>query len=100
MKQAMYPFILVATVYHFLFWPSDLIRPAAWLITLIGVAFVKSLYGWAITGDPLMTLFSLYGIFYFFGLLPSKIWALLTVNRTAWGTSARSASEIRRGESL
>lgn len=35
-KQALYPFILVATVFHFLFHPADSFRPVAWLVRRMG----------------------------------------------------------------
>ena len=37
---------------------------------------------------------------YFFGLLPSKLFACFTVHITNWGTSARSKSEFARPESF
>lgn len=70
-KQALYPFILVATVLHMLFHPTSCLRPIAWLATMFGVAFIKSLFALAIERDLCMLLFSFYGVIYFFGLLPS-----------------------------
>lgn len=70
-KQALYPFILIATVLHFLYKPGNVFRPVAWLATMFAVSFIKSLFALVVTGDPRMLLFSLYGLFYFFGLLPS-----------------------------
>lgn len=99
-KQTLYPFILISTIFQFLYAPTTLLRPVFWLATMFGVAGIKSTYAWILTGDPQMMLFSLYGLFYFFGLLPSKIFALLTINVTAWGTSARSTAERKKRESL
>ncbi|KAK9893455.1 glycosyltransferase family 2 protein [Cystobasidium minutum MCA 4210] len=99
-KQTLYPFILISTIFQFLYAPTTLLRPVFWLATMFGVAGIKSTYAWILTGDPKMMLFSLYGLFYFFGLLPSKIFALLTINVTAWGTSARSTAERKKRESL
>lgn len=99
-KQSLYPFILIATVCHFLFEPKDAWRPIIWLATMFGVAFVKSCIAVLISHDLWMILFTFYGFIYFFGLLPSKIYALLTMNKTTWGTSARSASERKRGQSF
>ncbi|KAK9696308.1 hypothetical protein K7432_012541 [Basidiobolus ranarum] len=45
-------------------------------------------------------LFSIYGFYYFFFLIPAKIYAMLTPYVTQWGTSARSVSEMRKGDSL
>jgi len=65
-----------------------------------GVAFVKSIFAVVIERDVRMLLLSLYGVFYFFGLLPSKLYAIPTISQTTWGTSARASSEIRKGESI
>jgi hyaluronan synthase len=70
-KQALYPFILIATVLHFLYYPTSILRPISWLATMFGVAFIKSLFAVVVEGTPRMLLFSFYGLFYFFGLLPS-----------------------------
>jgi hyaluronan synthase len=70
-KQTLYPFILTATVLHFLYRPTNIFLPVAWLATMFGVAVVKSLFALAVTGEPRMLLFSFYGVLYFFGLLPS-----------------------------
>ncbi|KAM5519324.1 chitin synthase [Fusarium oxysporum f. sp. phaseoli] len=100
--QALYPFILIATVLHFLFDTSDSSpwRPIIWLVTMFGVALFKSVLAVLISKDPWLLLFSAYGFIYFFGLLPSKIYALITMNQTGWGTSARSSSERKRGQSF
>lgn len=99
-KQSLYPFILVATVFHMLYSTSTPFRPVIWICTMFGVAFVKSVLAFCMTLDPWLLLFTFYGAIYFFGLLPSKIYALLTMNKTTWGTSARSSTERRRGQSL
>lgn len=109
--------ILTATVLQMLYKPGDLIRPAIWLGTMFGVATIKSLYGVIAEGDLYYMLFGAYGFMvcllffkleasahsllqYFFGLLPSKLFACFTVGITTWGTSARSKSEFTRPESF
>ncbi|GAM88036.1 hypothetical protein ANO11243_060650 [Dothideomycetidae sp. 11243] len=99
--QTLYPFILIATAFHFLFdGAANHWRPVIWLVTMFGVAFFKSCLAVIISWDPWLLLFSFYGFVYFFGLLPSKVWALCTMNQTGWGTSARSSSERKRGQSF
>lgn len=100
--QTLYPFILIATAFHLLFDASDASkwRPLIWLITMFGIAFFKCLVALFICWDPWLLLFACYGFIYFFGLLPSKVWALLTMNSTGWGTSARSSAERKRGQSF
>jgi hyaluronan synthase len=100
--QTLYPFILIGTCFHFLFDTSGHSnwRPVIWLVTMFGIALVKSALAVLISWDLWLLLFSFYGFVYFFGLLPSKVWALLTMNQTGWGTSARSSSERKRGTSF
>lgn len=99
--QTLYPFILIATVGMFLFDTSgNNWRPVIWLATMFAVALFKSILAVFIAWDLWLLLFSLYGFIYFFGLLPSKVWALFTINQTGWGTSARSSNERKRGQSF
>ena len=100
--QTLYPFILIASAFHFLFntSTSNDWRPIIWIVTMFAIAFFKSLLAVMISWDPWLLLFSFYGFIYFFGLLPSKVWALFTMNQTGWGTSARSSSERRRRQSF
>ncbi|KAH7310816.1 hyaluronan synthase 2 [Stachybotrys elegans] len=100
--QALYPFILIATVFHFLFdaTSGSPWRPIIWLVTLFGIALFKSILAVFIGRDPWLLIFSVYGIIYFFGLLPSKVYAVLTMRQTGWGTSARSSAERGRGQSF
>ncbi|KAJ7582054.1 hyaluronan synthase 2 [Mycena floridula] len=96
-KQSLYPFILISTILRFLYFPSKakgIWQPIVWLVTMFAVAFIKSLFAVAVTWDFTMLLFSFYGIIYFFGLLPSKIYAIPMVTQTTWGTSARSSGEM------
>ena len=100
--QTIYPFILMATVFVMLFDTSDenRWRPLIWLVTMFAIALFKCIVALFIARDPWLLLFSIYGFIYFFGLLPSKVWALLTMKSTGWGTSARSSAERKRGQSL
>lgn len=61
LKQTLYPFILTATVFQFIYAPTSLLRPAFWLGTLFGVALVKSTLAFIITGEAVLLLFSFYG---------------------------------------
>ncbi|KII90999.1 glycosyltransferase family 2 protein [Plicaturopsis crispa FD-325 SS-3] len=99
-KQFMYPMILTATVLKMVYLPRNWIYPLLWLATMFGVAFIKSTYGVICMRDPTYFLFGIYGFMYFFGLLPSKLFAGFTVGITTWGTSARSKSEVQRPESF
>lgn len=102
-KQSLYPFILISTVIHFLYFPnsnSSAWAPVIWVATMVGVAFIKSCFAFIITWDFTMFLYSFYGLLYFFGLLPSKIYAIPTIARSTWGTSARSSGEMAKSDSF
>lgn len=99
--QTLYPFILVATIFDLLFGSSNnQWRPLIWVIVMFGLALVKCIVALCISCDPWLLLFSTYSFIYFFGLLPTKLWALVTMNYTGWGTSARSSTERRREQSV
>lgn len=99
-KQALFPFILIVTLFHMFFSPTSPWRPVIWVGTILLVAEIKALIAFAIEGDFWMLAFGAYGLVYFFGLLPTKVWALCTLTRTQWGTSARSQSEMKVGETF
>ncbi|KAH6876426.1 hyaluronan synthase 2 [Thelonectria olida] len=75
-------------------WIKSFFRETFWFPASFSVLAV--LISW----DLWLLLFSCYGFIYFFGLLPSKIYALFTMNQTGWGTSARSSSERKRGQAV
>ncbi|KAL9932809.1 hypothetical protein V8E36_008508 [Tilletia maclaganii] len=81
-KQALYPFILISTITLFLYSSDSAYRPLVWLGTMVGVAFIKSVIGAFIAADVWMLAFTGYCVIYFFGLLPSKIYALFTMAQT------------------
>ncbi len=53
---------------------------------LVGVAIVRSFYGLFRTRDIGFLLFILYAFFHVFILVPTRIFALLTIWQTKWGT--------------
>jgi hypothetical protein len=85
---------------------------------MFGVALIKSLCVLAITGNLHMLLFSFYGVFYFFGLLPlvsfsgsaisssslhasfQKIYAIGTMANTTWGMSACLFGEMHKNDNF
>ncbi|KAK9767578.1 hypothetical protein K7432_002513 [Basidiobolus ranarum] len=69
-------------------------------ITQEGVRIPLLCTPWALYARFDFFLFSIYGFYYFFFLIPAKIYAILTPHLTQWGTSARSASEMRKGDSF
>ncbi|ODQ55543.1 hypothetical protein SAICODRAFT_52861, partial [Saitoella complicata NRRL Y-17804] len=76
-KQSLYPFVIISNVLQLLWDPlSGTWRPVAWFATIFAVALIKSFIAVALTGKPEFLGFSLYGFWYFFGLLPSKLYAI------------------------
>lgn len=72
LKQTLYPFILVSTVLQFLYAPTTLLRPVFWLATMFGVAAIKSTYGFIVSGDPQLLLFTFYGSVFCFNFQPVR----------------------------
>ncbi|XP_029433175.1 hyaluronan synthase 1-like isoform X1 [Rhinatrema bivittatum] len=56
-------------------------------IQIMGLA--KALYASWFRGNLIMVFMSLYSALYMTGLLPTKYFAILTMNKTSWGTSGR-----------
>ncbi|KAG7263694.1 hypothetical protein CRUP_007762 [Coryphaenoides rupestris] len=83
-----FPFFLVATVIH-LFYRGRLWNILLFLLTVQLVGMVKATYACFLRGSLVMIFMSLYSLLYMSSLLPSKIFALLTINKAGWGTSGR-----------
>jgi hyaluronan synthase len=100
--QAVYPLLLIAIFVHFFFGTSDESHwhILIWVLTLFVIAFVKAVVAALQAADLWLLLFSLYGFVYFFGLLPTQIWAFLTMNHAGWENSAESDAEGKIGQSI
>ncbi|XP_061078585.1 hyaluronan synthase 3 isoform X2 [Conger conger] len=83
-----FPFFLVATVIQ-LFYRGRLWNILLFLLTVQLVGVVKAAYACFLRGSVVMIFMSLYSLLYMTSLLPAKIFALLTINQTGWGTSGR-----------
>jgi len=57
-----------------------------YLVTLVLMGVLHSLYGLVRTRRAEFLLFSLYGVLHVALLLPTRAWSLLTMRRTPWGT--------------
>jgi hypothetical protein len=57
-----------------------------YLVTLVLMGLLHSLYGLVRTRQAEFLLFSIYGILHICLLLPARAWSLLTMARTPWGT--------------
>merc|ERR1712072_1675272 len=59
------------------------------LCTIQAMGLLKGLFASVLKRDPVMFYMSIYGVFYMTSLLPSKYFAILTINKKSWGTSGR-----------
>ncbi|CAO3614735.1 unnamed protein product [Cunninghamella blakesleeana] len=93
--QGMYPFVLMFSIFYIL-WNRTPWILLMWLVSLMLIAFIKTIYSLVITKSLRFLAFPLYSVYYLFGLVPAKLWALISLWDVGWGTSARSASERKR----
>lgn len=88
LMQFLLPFLLlaalVATIYQAAF--IDPIILARYLIILIGIALLRSLYGIYRTKDFGFLIFICYGFMHVFLLIPTRLYSIVTLGNTKWGT--------------
>lgn len=96
--QGVYPFVLLFSIFYIL-WAHAPFVLAVWLISLMAIACIKTIYSLIVSRSLRFLAFPLYSIYYLLGLVPAKLWALVSLWDVGWGTSARSASE-RKQESV
>lgn len=82
------PFILTFTIVSHL---GEAITGSWWhawalLVTIVGMSVLRVLEPLLRTRRPVFLLFSAYAFIYFAVMLPSKLWALATINDGKWGT--------------
>ncbi|KAI0662303.1 hypothetical protein C8Q70DRAFT_909318 [Cubamyces menziesii] len=99
-RQLYYPTVLMASVLYLLYTPAHWEHLVIWLTTIGGAVLLKTIYAVAVGRDVRLLLFPLNQFMFFLGIVPSKVWALITTYVNSWGTSARSAHEIARSESV
>ncbi|MEE6511744.1 hypothetical protein FKM82_018486 [Ascaphus truei] len=83
-----FPFFLVATVVQ-LFYRGRVWNILLFLLTVQLVGIVKATYACFLRGNAEMIFMSLYSLLYMTSLLPAKIFAVVTINKSSWGTSGR-----------
>uniref|UniRef100_A0A8C3WW39 Hyaluronan synthase 2 n=1 Tax=Catagonus wagneri TaxID=51154 RepID=A0A8C3WW39_9CETA len=83
-----FPFFLIATVIQFCY-RGNIWNILLLLLTIKLVALIKSSFATCLRGNIVMVFMSLYSMLYMTSLLPAKIFAILTINKTGWGTSGR-----------
>ncbi|KAG2178638.1 hypothetical protein INT44_001791 [Umbelopsis vinacea] len=93
--QGLYPFILMFSIF-FTLWARVPLVLGTWLASLVGIGLIKMLYALIVSRNIRFLAFPLYSMYYLLGLVPAKLWALVSMWDVGWGTSARSATELKR----
>merc|ERR1712137_663284 len=83
-----FPFFVMHTILY-IAWSGDLWFVLQLLISIQMVGIAKGICACLIRGNIVMVFTSLYSSLYVTSLLPAKVWAILTIRRRSWGTSAR-----------
>lgn len=86
--QLLLPFLLVAALVltFILALQGNTSVLVHYFVTLVGIAFLRALYGFYRTFDKGFFLFIVYGFIHVFLLMPTRLYALTTINKTGWGT--------------
>lgn len=83
-----FPFFVTATIIK-LFWTGTL-WDIIWVLCCIQIiGMVKAAYACLLRRNMLMIFMSLYSALYMTSLLPAKYFAIITMNKSSWGTSGR-----------
>ncbi|XP_077383551.1 hyaluronan synthase 1 [Festucalex cinctus] len=86
--SGVFPFFVTATIIQ-LFWTGTL-WDILWVLCCIQlIGLVKAAYACILRKDVVMVFMSLYSALYMTSLLPAKYFAILTMNKSSWGTSGR-----------
>ncbi len=87
--QLLLPFLLLAALAAMVYQTiafNDLSHLWQYLAILVAVALLRASYGMYRTKNPGFLLFILYGFMHVFILIPTRLYALITINRIKWGT--------------
>ncbi|XP_059194465.1 hyaluronan synthase 1 [Centropristis striata] len=86
--SGIFPFFVTATIIQ-LFWTGSL-WDVLWILCCIQlIGLVKAAYACILRRDMVMVFMSLYSALYMTSLLPAKYFAIITMNKSSWGTSGR-----------
>ncbi|KAM6946145.1 hyaluronan synthase 1-like [Aplochiton taeniatus] len=86
--SGVFPFFVTATIVQ-LFWTGTL-WDILWVLCCIQlIGLVKAAYACLLRRSLVMVFMSLYAALYMTSLLPAKYFAILTMNKSSWGTSGR-----------
>ncbi|KAM9309002.1 hyaluronan synthase 1 [Pholidichthys leucotaenia] len=86
--SGIFPFFVTATIIQ-LFWTGSL-WDILWVLCCIQlIGLVKAAYACILRKNIIMVFMSLYSALYMTSLLPAKYFAIITMNKSSWGTSGR-----------
>ncbi|XP_036393935.1 hyaluronan synthase 1 [Megalops cyprinoides] len=86
--SGIFPFFVTATVIK-LFWTGGLWN-ILWVLCCIQIiGLIKAAYACLLRKNFVMIFMSLYSMLYMTSLLPAKYFAIITMNKSSWGTSGR-----------
>ncbi|NP_001157502.1 hyaluronan synthase 1 [Danio rerio] len=86
--SGIFPFFVTATIIK-LFWTGTL-WDILWVLCSIQlIGLIKAGYACLLRQDIVMLFMSLYSALYMTSLLPAKYFAIITMNKSSWGTSGR-----------
>lgn len=83
-----FPFFLIVTAIQ-LFYQGRLWNILLFLLIVQAVALIKSSFASLLRGNIVMVFMSFYSVLYMSSLLPAKMFAIATINKSGWGTSGR-----------
>lgn len=83
-----FPFFLIATAIQ-LFYHGRIWNILLFLLIVQAVALIKSSFAGFLRGNIVMVFMSFYSVLYMSSLLPAKMFAIATINKSGWGTSGR-----------
>lgn len=93
--QGIYPFVLLFSIFNILYTKTPFVV-IVWMMSLIAIACIKTLFSLVVSRSLRFLAFPMYSFYYMFGLVPAKLWAIISLWDVGWGTSARSAAELKR----
>ncbi|XP_075462484.1 hyaluronan synthase 1-like isoform X2 [Ascaphus truei] len=86
--SGLFPFLVTVTVVK-IFYTGGLWHILWVLLCIQLVGLIKGLYAAWLQRNPVMVFMSAYSLLYMASLLPTKYFAIFTINKTCWGTSGR-----------
>jgi hyaluronan synthase len=88
-----FPYLVMAYMLYVL-WFGNFQQLQLYVIVLAASGLVKTTYGVISSKNPEILFYFLYILPYICVVFPSKIWALLTITDTSWGTSFRNSRSL------